>query len=269
MREVVGGDRRRAEPVGELAARVAEPCERDHAARPCRATPTKTRNATPAREPLRLAVSRSAATRSLTASLHQERGDVVEQRAAVELLGALDERGDAARRDVRRRSAAHHRREPFRRRGARRRRRCGPRSGRRCRAAATTARAARARRPSSAASSTTPSGGSPCSRLQRRRCRRRRSAAAADGRRGGASTPARSGAIVDHAERREHPRVVALVRRGRPAASAAALRSRGRRAPACARRSAGETPSAAASGPWPETSPITACTVPSAVWTAS
>ena len=78
-------------------------------------------------------------------ALHQEGRDVVEQRAAVELLGALDERAPRARR-AHPSSPVHHRGQALAAEPGRARRRCGPRSGRRCRAAATSAPAACARR---------------------------------------------------------------------------------------------------------------------------
>ena len=73
----------------------------------------------------------------------------------------------------------------------------------------------------------------------------------------------------DHAQRREDLAGVALDARARPAGGRAAPRAGPRRARACARRCAGETPSAASSGPWPLTSPTTAWTVPPGVCTAS
>ena len=253
--QVAGGDRRRAEPVGQLDPRVAEVVDDEHVAhraddRDEQQEPDRAPEPLP--RPQALLHCRCTSSAATSSSIGPPLSSSARSTRPVTSPGA-PRRGRRARRAP---SPA-----APRRRAARRRRRCGPRSGRRCRAAATSARAARARARSSAASSTTPSGGSTRSGSSA-------SIPASESSSGGGWPASRIddaapvGRDRDHAERREHPRRSGARGRARAAASAAAPRPRGRRARACATRSAGRRRAPPRPARGPTTSPITACTAP-------
>ena len=238
-------------------ARVAEPRERDHARDGPEHADDHERDDGD-REPLARRQPTAGAHRRCTRNAATSSSIGPPLSSSARSTSAVTSAGIAPSLEL----AAHHRRQPLAAEPRRRRRRCGPRSARRCRAAATSARAARARARSSARRRRRRAAGRPVAASSDSIPASRRSAAAAGGRRAGSRRCRRSGAIVTmqsvvniHEKWRScvvHELQRRQQRRPRSRPPSTSVRHAIRR----------QTPSAAASGPWPETSPITACTVP-------